>query len=176
MKKAVLVTGASGSGKSTLSEKLNEMGYKAYDVDAVPGLCTLIDTSTNKPPINHDNANLKKVKNIDWICDKRKLADIVNAESADISFYCGAASNADELYPLFDLIILLTVDESVARHRLTHRTANDFARTSEVQDWIMGYKNKWDEKTIKKGALPVDANRNIDAVAWDVIRVSLEQN
>ncbi|MDO8640560.1 MAG: hypothetical protein Q7R33_03365, partial [Nitrosarchaeum sp.] len=64
------ITGVSGAGKSSLSQKINEMGYKAYDLDAHPDLFAMIDKKTRMPVIDHDNANLEKVKAMDWICDK----------------------------------------------------------------------------------------------------------
>lgn len=159
----------SGSGKSALSEKLSEMGHHAYDIDAMPGLCTLVDTRTGKPAQDHDNADLEKVKNVEWLCDKRKLTDLIQSSPTDISFFCGAVSNADEIYPLFDKVILLVAREDLLRERLARRTSNDFARTSEVQEWLMPSKEKWENEVVARGAITIGADSDIETVAHAVI-------
>src|SRR3990167_11397506 len=97
MKKSILITGVSGTGKSTISEKLNQMGYKAYDMDSYPGLFSMIDKKTKKPVVDHNNENIEKVVGMDWICDKTKLESIIKDESNELAFYCGSASNMEEI-------------------------------------------------------------------------------
>lgn len=43
MKKSILITGVSGVGKTSISQKLNEMGYRAYDMDSEPELFSMVD-------------------------------------------------------------------------------------------------------------------------------------
>ncbi|HLD57821.1 MAG TPA: AAA family ATPase [archaeon] len=170
MKKSILVTGVSGAGKSAISKKLNELGYKAYDMDDFPGLFTMINQKTGEPVVGHDNSNLEKVAEMDWICDKNKLQTIISDESNQLVFYCGSASNIDEILPLFDLVILLKVSPEAMRHRLTTRTENDFGRTSEVQDWIMTWKDWWENDLQQKGAVVVDACGSLDQVVKELIK------
>lgn len=169
MKKSILITGISGVGKSTVSNKLNALGYKAYDVDDIPGLCAMIDKKTGKPMVGYEHDNLEKVVGMDWICDSKKLKSIVVNESGELAFYCGISSNIDEVWPLFDLVILLKVGHETTRHRLTHRTDNDFGRTKEVQDWIMTWKDRWEADVEEKGAVVIDAHRSIDQVVEEII-------
>lgn len=170
MKRSILVTGVSGAGKSTISKKLNEMGYKAYDIDDLPGLFTMVDKKTGKPVMDYDNDNLEKVVGMDWICDKEKLASIIAAEPDRITFYCGAASNVNDLLPLFDLVILLKVSPEAMRQRLTSRTENDSARTKDVQDWIMTWKDEWENGMQERGAVIIDAHGSLDQVAKNIIK------
>jgi broad-specificity NMP kinase len=174
MKKSILVTGVSGAGKSALSKKLNEMGYKAYDIDDYPGLFSFVDKKTGKPPVDIDNANVEKVMGTDWICDKEKLTSIIANESSEITFYCGAASNVNDLLPLFDLVILLKIGTDAMRHRLNTRTENDAARHPDVQDWILTWKNEWENGMQERGAVAVDAHQSLDKVAKEVIRLANE--
>ncbi len=170
MKKSILVTGISGVGKTVISKKLNKLGYKAYDMDDLPGLFAMINKKTGKPVVGHDNSNLEKVAEMDWICDKDKLKSIISSELSQLAFYCGSASNMDEILPFFDLVILLKVSPETMRHRLTMRRENDFGRTAEVQDWIMTWKDWWEDDMQKKGAAVVDGNRGLGQVVEELIK------
>lgn len=173
MKKSILVTGVSGAGKSALSKKLNEMGYKAYDIDDHPGLFMLIDKKTGKPVADQEhNDTAEKAAGMDWICDKEKLVSIIADEPDEITFYCGAASNVNDLLSLFDMVILLKIGTDTMRHRLNTRTENDAARHPDVQDWILTWKDEWEEGMQERGAVAVDAHKSLDEVAEEVIRLA----
>ncbi len=169
MKKSVLIVGMSGVGKTSVSKKLTEMGYKAYDLDSELGLCTMVYKGTETPVVDHDNADLEKVKNIDWIYDKAKLIALITNEPSEIAFYCGSATNTDELLPLFDKVVLLTVEPDAVRHRLTTRSENDFGKTKEVQDWLLESKEEGEMELEAKGAIVINANKDLEAVAKEIV-------
>lgn len=169
LKKSILITGISGSGKSTVSKKINALGYKAYNMDSEPGLFAMIDKQTKKPVVNHDNDNLEKVMGMEWICDKNKLNLIIENEPSLLAFYCGDASNLKDLLSLFNGVILLKPGEAAARERLSTRTNNSFGRTKAVQDWIMSFKNLYENEIEQRGAIIIDADKNIDDVAKEAI-------
>ncbi len=171
MKTSILITGISGAGKSTTSHKLRELGYTAYDMeDDFDGLFTMLDKKTGQPMIDHDNTDLQKVQNIDWICDVNKLRRIIENEKSELTFYCGSASNIDEILPLFNIVILLAVSSKVARQRLTTRQSNDFGRTKEIQDWLMSFQETWEQTMKDKGAIVIDADQELDVVASEIIK------
>lgn len=170
MKKSILITGVSGVGKTSLSNKINEMGYKSYDVDDIPGLFTMIHRKTKLPIKNHDNADLEKVKAMTWICDIEKLKSLIKNEQNDLAFYCGGGSNVYQMMELFDRVILLKLNLETNKYRLSNRTDNNFAKTPEVQDYVMGKKDKWEKIMEEKGAFVVDANKDLDSIAKEVIK------
>ena len=175
MKKSILVTGVSGAGKTTLSKKLNEVGYKAYDMENIPNLFAMLDKKTGKPVVDHDNADLEKVDAMDWVCDTEKLASLIANESADVAFYCGNASDMDTILPFFDSVIMLKIGEEAMRHRLTTRTENDFGRTAKIQDWIMTWKDWWEDDMQKKGAVVIDTTElSLDEVYQEIKKVVLD--
>jgi len=169
MNKSILITGVAGSGKSAVCDELNDLGYKAFGIEDIDGLFTMVDQKTGKPVKNFDFDNFESAKQTDWICDKNKLQRLMCKNSGGIVFYCGTASNIDDLLPLFDKIFLLKVNQKVLRERLSKRTSNDFGRTPEIQEWILSWKKSWEDRRIEKGAIVIDASRSLQEVAMDIV-------
>ncbi len=172
MNKSVLVTGVPGSGKTAMCEELKKLGYKAYNIEDMDGFFKMVNKKTKRLSKNYDNYNLESVKQHDWICDKKRLQQLIKKNSEGIVFYCGTASNIGDLLHLFNKVFLLRVNEKILRKRLSTRTSNDFGRTSEVQKWVLSWKKWWENHIQKKGAIVINANRNLKEVAKDVVKNS----
>ena len=172
MNKAILITGIAGTGKSAVCDELTKLGHKAFGIEDIDGLFTMVHKKTGKPFKDYDNDNLEKVKQADWVCDKKKLQRLMSKNSNGIVFYNGTAANLDDLLPLFDKVFLLKVSQAVLRERLSTRTSNDFARTAEVQKWVFSRKTQWENHLIKKGAIAIDASRSLNEIASDIIKRS----
>ena len=172
MNKSILITGVAGTGKSAVCDELNKLGYKAFGIEDIDGLFTMVHKKTGKPFKNYDDDNFDKVKQADWICDKKKLQRLIDKNSNGIVFYCGTASNLDDLLLLFDKIFLLKVSQNILRERLSTRTSNDFGRTAEVQKWVLSWKTWWENHLKDKGAIVIDASRSLREVAENIIRRS----
>ena len=174
-KKSILITGTSGTGKTSLSKRLRDMGYSTHDLDDIKGLFCMIVKNTKQPFVNYDNDNLQKVKNMNWVCGVDKLKSIITNEINKVAFYCGNASNLDEVVPMFDSVVLLKASPEVIRQRLSSRISNDFGRTKEVQDWLMGGRELWEKEVEKFGAIVIDANQGLDVVASNVVKSVLSK-
>jgi len=172
MNESILITGITGSGKSAVCDELKKLGYKVYDIEIMEGLFNLIDKETGKVVNDYDNKNLKWVKKHQWVCDRKKLQELVRKNAKGVVFYCGIASNLDELFFLFDKVFLLKVSPKILRERLSTRKSNDYGRTPEVQDWILEWKDWWENHMIEKGAIIIDANRGIKEVTADIVEGS----
>lgn len=170
--KKILITGVSGTGKSALSEKLADMGYVAYDTEEIEGLYKMVNKETGEEITDWDNSDSSAVEKRDWICDTKMLEKLIAKEKEDIVFYCGAASNIDEVIPLFDKVILLTASERIIRKRLFSRVSNDFGNVKEIQDLIIGWKDWWENELKEKGAIIVNAEKDLNKVATEVIKKS----
>lgn len=105
--KKILVTGISGTGKTTVCKQLNTLGYTAYDIEDNDGMFKMYRKGTREVFDDFDNADPEKIHNSEWICDANQLKKLLNEQKTDIAFYCGVASNMDDLIPLFDTFILL---------------------------------------------------------------------
>lgn len=172
MKQSILITGVAGSGKSAVCDELNKLGNKAFGIEDIDGLFTMINKKTGKPFKGYDNDNLEHVKQGRWVCNKKKLQHLIRQNSKGIVFYCGIASNLDELLPLFNKTFLLKTNKKVLRERLTTRTSNDFARTPETQKQLFSWKDWWEDHMREKGAVVINANRSLKEIAKDIIKKS----
>jgi hypothetical protein len=175
MSSAILVTGVAGSGKSTTCWELKRRGYSAYDIEETAGLFVFVDKSTGVPARDYGYDDPAWFERHDWMCDKEKLSKLVSANKGGTSFYCGVASNLDEMFPLFDWVFLLRVSEAILRQRLSRRSFRDFGRSPAIQDWLLSWKGEWEEGMKQKGAMPVDADRTIAEVVDEITNIVADQ-
>ncbi len=169
MKKSILITGVAGSGKSTLSQYLREQGYSAYDIETIPDLFETVSKETGRSIAGYDNDDLEKVVEAQWMCNRERLQKIIADEKAVLSFYCGTASNLEDLLDLFSKIFILITNEPNTRSRLTKRTSHDFGKKKEVQDWIFTWKDWWENEMKERGAIPIDSNGTIQNTAESIL-------
>ena len=73
---------------------------------------------------------------------------------------------------MFDQVIVLRVSNEELKKRLTNRTSNDFARTTEAQEKIISWKDWWENKLIDKGAMAVDADKSLEEVVEEITRLT----
>lgn len=74
------------------------------------------------------------------------------------------------MIPLFDAILLLKVDVATVRQRLDQRNKN-FGQQEDVQNWIMSWKDWWENDMKEQGAVIVDGNRSVQEIADDIIKL-----
>ncbi len=170
MNKSILITGVAGSGKSAVCDELEKLGYKAFGIEDMKDMFTMIDRTTGKKSEIFDNDNIEMVKKHDWICDKEKLRKLIEDNKDGIVFYAGTGSNMDDILPLFDMVFLLKPSPETLTKRLSKRTSEKFGRTQEVQEWVFSWKDWWEEKMEKDGAVVVDANQDLEKVVADIIK------
>jgi broad-specificity NMP kinase len=169
MKKSVLVTAVAGSGKTTACKALSDLGYNSYDIESIPGLFSLIDEETGEPMIKHDGSNPELVIKGDWNCDKDKMQKLIDDETADITFYCGAASNIKDIRSLFDAVVILRVSDKTTVERLSSRPDGQFGHTSEIREWVLSWKHEIEEEWINAGGITVSAEEIPAEVARAIV-------
>jgi len=168
MKKSILITGVGGSGKSTIARQLNKGGYRSYDIEDIDGLFKMVDKKTGEKNPDYSNDNIKHVQQHDWICDVDKLKKLIEDESGDLTFYCGIASNMEDLVPLFNVIILLKASPETTRKRLSSREAGEYGNTKEAQEHLLGWKDGWEQKMQELNAVVVNADKSPTEVLKDI--------
>src|SRR5262252_6643082 len=106
----VLLTGMSGTGKSSVIEVLVVMGYKAVDTD--DGWCEPLPDGRQR-----------------WREDA--IAELLDAEDAELLFVAGCEENQVAFHPRFDVIILLSAPAEVLVRRLARRTGNPYGKSPD---------------------------------------------
>jgi len=172
MNRSILITGVAGTGKSTVSDELNALGHKAFNIEEIDGLFDMVDKRTGEPFEDFDFNDLELVKRLDWLCDKEKLQRLMSENPDGVNYYCGTASNTDDLLPLFNKVFLLTVDDVILHERLRTRISNDFGRTPEIQQWVSSWRKPYENHLVEEGAILIDASRLLSEVVRDIIERS----
>ena len=155
----ILITGVSGTGKSTICKNLINLGYEASDIENIKGMFEMYHKDTKAVFEEFDNSIPHHIKSAEWICDIGKLKKLVESKKSGIAFYCGVASNMDDLIPLFDKVIVLQPDPDVLNVRLKNREGtDDIGNNQNGRDVILGWKDWWEKEMHKKGGILVNAN------------------
>ena len=87
-------------------------------------------------------------------------------------FYCGNASNLNDLLFLFDKIFLLKVGPKMLCERLSGRMPGAFGRMPKVQQWILSWKDCHENQLREKGAIVIDASQGLQEIAMDIVERS----
>lgn len=170
--KKYLITGVTGSGKSSICDQLSSMGYESHGIEDIDGMFAMYKKGTKEIFGDFDNSDLEKINNSEWLCDVNKLKELLAKQKKEIAFYCGVASNMDDLFPLFDKVILLKTTQDILIKRLTNREgADDMGGTKESRQAILGWKDWWENEMIDKGAIEISADGNLVEIAKAIIGI-----
>ncbi len=174
--KKIFITGISGTGKSTVCKQLNVLGYTACDIEDVDGMFKMYRKGTREVFDDFDNADPEKIHDSEWICDVDQLKKQLSEQKTDIAFYCGVASNMDDLIPLFDTFILLKTNANTLHGRLSNREGTeDMGNTEESRQAVLGWKDWWEEEMTDRGAVVVSADGTPNEITEKILNF-LEKN
>ena len=169
LQKSVLITGISGSGKSTICEELVGMGYEAYDIEDMDTMFAMYRKGTREIFTDFDNNDPIKIENSVWLCNIDKLQERLAQQRNSIAFYCGVASNMDDLFPLFNQVFLLRVSAaSLHQHLSTRQGTNNMGSTEASRQAVLGWKDWWEKEMETHGAVNVNADDSPRLVAKKV--------
>ena len=114
------MTGMSGTGKSTALAELERRGFAAVDTD-VGGWTEWSDAEGG------------------YVWREDRVAELLARDVGDTLFVSGTVSNQGRFYPRFDAIVLLSAPAEVLLARIEGRTTNDYGKTAEERDLILGH-------------------------------------
>jgi dephospho-CoA kinase len=166
MKKSIFITAVTGTGKSTVCKALCAQGYDSVDLESVDGLYELVDEKTGQAlPGDLDQIS----EGVDWNCNKAKLKILIQSQKSQLAFYCGGMSNTDDVWELFDVVVMLTVSDETTVKRLSTRQTGEFGSTQANRDWVLSWKHSLEDRWMEKGCIKIDAEADPDKVAAVVV-------
>jgi len=169
----IYITGNSGAGKSSVRKQLQKLGYEAHDTDE--GDITswrhkVTDKAVNRPTDTKDRTK-EWYEEHNWKMSRRKVEELASRAVDKTVFLCGSTSNAGEMLDLFGKIIFLEIDKDTLRNRLMNRTDNDFGKSPDELNNILGWHKSFEDEYRRYGAEMVDASRPLPNVIDDIIEV-----
>jgi broad-specificity NMP kinase len=168
----VFIAGIAGAGKSSVGRRLRDRGFRSYDTDEdeiaqwrhkVTGVVTpLLAEAHRTPEFLSENV---------WTADPDRVRGLAETGDDDFVFLCGSAGNENQLWPLFDRVILLSIDEATMRHRLATRTDHDFGTRPHELDLLIALRSVIDDHYLARGAIRIDATQALPVVVNDIVSV-----
>jgi broad-specificity NMP kinase len=168
----IYITGITGTGKTTVYEELKKRGFHAISLEETDDLCCWVNKVTKENVEREVELNRDFTSKHDWICDTEYLKKLLD-KKADMVFVLGVASNQDEFLDIFDKVMVLQCKPETFLHRITHRTNNEFGKDKSLQETILGWYEKFEDKMLKKGAISINTDRPVNEVVEDVIKHSI---
>lgn len=159
----IYITGISGTGKSSIARLLNERGVYAVDIDNLSHWENKhTKERTGWDPGSSDEWNDAHA----WVCDIEKLKEALSLSEDVIAV--GHASNQEEYLPLFDKWFVLQCRPETIIARINARTDNDFGKHPVDQQRILLWQKGFDPEMIEKGAIPLDAEQQLEQIVADI--------
>ena len=146
---AYLITGNPGSGKTTVALELTRRGHTALDTDEIAGWETAEGRAVGQPHHPTDEW-LRKHR---WVWRRSRLEDAIRVREAAGRpvFLCGTAVNQREMLDCFDLVFLLSLDDTTQLDRLD--TASNAHRNAAQRAQIVRGRPVFEEEMRAAGAL-----------------------
>jgi ribose 1,5-bisphosphokinase PhnN len=168
----VWVTGSSGSGKSSVCAVLKGQGYLAADADwegYSHWVHRITDEAVFDPPYP---VPLGWLEQFAWKINVERVERLAATASSGVTFLCGSVENELDVWPYFDLVVCLVIDDETLGHRLATRTTNEFGQHPGELEAALARNQDAEAQYRKFGVTTVDATRPLDAVVREVLAIA----
>lgn len=174
----IYITGISGSGKSTICKELKRRGYEAHDADG-EGFNKWCDKETGKIAGEYDRNKVDPKewdKKYSWNTSRIEVEKLAKSAINKLAFLCGVSANEEAVWDLFTKVICLSIDEATLRNRITTRTTNEFGKEPYEFEIVLEWYKTYSGDYLKKGALLVDANRPLNQVVDEILKIVFDES
>ena len=142
----------SGTGKSTALMELRRRGFNAVDTD-----------DSGWTEWSDDDGG--------YVWREDRIAQLLSRDDGPTLFVSGTVSNQGRFYQRFDAVVLLSAPAEVLLHRIENRTTNDYGKTVEERDLILGHIAEVEPLLRATCTHEVDATLPVDDVVSELIEI-----
>ncbi|MEH3156255.1 MAG: AAA family ATPase [Gordonia paraffinivorans] len=162
--RTVLVTGGSGTGKSTVRRELARRGVSTVDGDGE--LAYQGDLATGTPLAPGPG---ERPSHWNHLWDVARATEVAARQTGTVVF-CGDARNLNAVLHLFDVVVVLQIDEKTLLRRLGRRPAGEFGATRDERELVLRLHEQTDRWP--SDAVVVDATRPVFDVVDDILALT----
>lgn len=158
---AFLVTGNPGSGKTSVALELARRGHEALDADEIAGW----QTATGEPVSPPEHPSDEWLLSHRWAWSRSRVLEAIGARGSTGRhiFVCGISMNQREMFDLFELVFLLSLDDATQLMRLD--TPSNAHRNQAQRAQIIKGREVFEQETRTAGAVVLDGRLPTGVVA-----------
>jgi len=145
----------SGTGKSTALAELRNRGFEVVDTDE-PGWAEWSDEESG------------------YLWREDRIAELLARDREAPLYVSGTVSNQGRFYPEFDAVVLLSAPAEVLLGRLESRTTNDYGKSREDRDLILGHLAEVEPLLRATCTHEIDATQPVDDVVAELVAIGSE--
>ena len=88
-------------------------------------------------------------------------------------FLCGGADDLIQYWPLGEKVFLLKVDgETMLKRLREEKRDNSFGKDKQTQDRLLERLDRYQDKMLRLGAIPIDAKKSVDEIINNILEQS----
>lgn len=161
--KRILITGMSGTGKSAVIGELAARGYASYDLDAPEWSEWVAAAPTD---------TLTPAEGRDWIWRIDRIRRLLSEHRDGTLFISGTAENMSALFPLIDVIVLLSAPLETILERLEARSAGGYGCAPEQRRKVMDLIAAVEPLLRETADLEIDTRKPVQATVDELLRLT----
>ena len=142
----------SGTGKSTALHELRRRGFEVVDTDE-PDWTEWRDADGG------------------YVWREERIAELLARDRTTTLYVSGTVSNQGRFYPRFDAVVLLTAPADVLLSRIESRTTNDYGKTAEERDLILGHLAEVEPLLRATCTHEIDATLPIETIVAELVAI-----
>jgi shikimate kinase len=151
----------SGTGKSAVIEELVARGYRAHDLDAPEWSEWVASSPSDK---------LTPVEGRDWVWREGRVRRLLSEHQNGRLFIAGTSENMSTMFPLIEVIILLSVPLSTLMDRLASRPIGGYGHSTKDRQKVIDLISTVEPLLREVAHLEIDTQRPVQATVEEILR------